>query len=57
MHIQRHTPCTQKKRGKKKRGEKKGGTKINEKLIITNLKKRILAYRAASKATRLFLTK
>jgi len=31
--------------------------KCQEKLIITNLKKRIRAHKASSKATRLFLTK
>ena len=41
----------------KKRGRKKKGEKCQEKLIFTNLKKRIRAHRASSKVTRLFLTK
>jgi len=36
---------------------KKGGKKCQKKSIFTNLKKRIRAHRASSKATRLFLTK
>jgi len=37
--------------------EKAGGEKLSENPIFTNIKKRIRARRASSKAARLFLTK